>query len=446
MNLWHHLAGAAWLPWVVLAVHRLVRRPRPGTAIRLGVCLALQVLAGSADMVLMTAALSLAWVVGVARPATRPAPIAAAGAGAILLALLLSAGQWLPAVDVASHAIRRELPTELADRWSVPPAGLVRAVLPLDGSGRLVWTPQTHLRLFDTTAEPLLGSLYLGIVPLALAGAGLAGSRRRALTWALAAAAVAATLAAFGSHAPFAALVRAVVPGASHLRYPSKAMLIPAFACALLAGQGLAAARRIARARTAAGVVALCGAAALAAGAVILGPGLPWAFAWNLLADRPGVRADALPWAVRFTVLALLALLASAVLLRRARRPPIARWAALLLLCTAGELWLAHNDLHPTAPPELLKLSDRRCSRRSTRRAAAARTSTTTLSSKERRCGGSGVTRPMRSSSLRLASTRACGRPSPCASIQCRRWPRHGASRAATTSTSRACSRCRSGA
>ncbi|HEY7922361.1 MAG TPA: hypothetical protein VII62_04200, partial [Vicinamibacteria bacterium] len=111
VNLWHHLAGAAWLPWVVLAVHRLVRRPGPGTAIRLGVCLALQVLAGSADMVLMTAALSLAWAVGVARPARRPAPVAAAGSGAILLALLLSAGQWLPAVDVASHAIRRELPT-----------------------------------------------------------------------------------------------------------------------------------------------------------------------------------------------------------------------------------------------------------------------------------------------------------------------------------------------
>jgi Bacterial membrane protein YfhO len=354
VNLWHHLAGAAWLPWVVLAVHRLVRRPRPATAIRLGVCLALQVLAGSADMVLMTAAFSLAWVVGVARPARRPAPIAAAGAGAILLALLLSAGQWLPAVDVASHAIRRELPTELADRWSVPPAGLVRAVLPLDGSGRLAWTPATHLRLFDTTAEPLLGSFYLGIVPLALAGAGLASGRRRALTWALAAAAVAATLVAFGSHAPFAALVRALVPGASHLRYPSKAMLIPACACALLAGQGLAAVRRIARARTTAGVVALCGAAALAAGAVILGPALPWAFAWNLLADRPGARADALPWAVRFLVFALLALLASAVLLRSARRPPIAHWAALLLLCTTAELWLAHNDLHPTAPPELL--------------------------------------------------------------------------------------------
>ena len=241
VNLWHHLAGAAWLPWVVLAVHRLVRRPRPGAAIRLGVCLALQVLAGSADMVLMTAALSLAWVVGVARPATRRRADRRRGRGrdpagpAAVRRSMASRGRRRVPRDPARAAHR-------AGRPLVRAPGRSRASRAASGRERpTVWTPRTHLRLFDSTAEPLLGSLYLGIVPLALAGAGLAGSRRRALTWALAAAAVAATLVAFGSHAPFAALVRAVVPGASHLRYPSKAMLIPAFACALLAGQGLAA-------------------------------------------------------------------------------------------------------------------------------------------------------------------------------------------------------------
>ena len=353
VNLWHHLAGAAWMPWVVLAVHRLVRRPRPSAAIRLGVCLGVQILAGSADMVLMTAALSAAWTVGVVRRRTPIRPVAAAGAGALLLALSLSAGQWLPAVDVASRAIRREVPTQMADRWSVPPAGLVRILLPLDGSGRLAWQPQTQLRLFDTTAEPFLGSLYLGIVPIALAAAALAGGRRRRLVFALAAAAVVATLVALGSHAPFAAWLRALVPGASHLRYPSKAMLVVAVACALLAGQGLALAPRIGRARTTAAVVAVGGGATLAAAALLLGPFVASAFEWSWLADRPGARADALPGAVRFAVLALVSLLASAALLGRGRRATL-HWPALLLLCTVAELWLAHGDLHPTAPHEVL--------------------------------------------------------------------------------------------
>jgi len=37
VNLWHHFAGAAWMPWVVLAVHRLVRRPRTSAAAGLGI-------------------------------------------------------------------------------------------------------------------------------------------------------------------------------------------------------------------------------------------------------------------------------------------------------------------------------------------------------------------------------------------------------------------------
>ena len=236
VNLWHHLAGAAWMPWVVLAVHRLVRRPCRQTAITLGVCVALQVFAGSADMLLLTAVLSLAWAVGVARRRTSLLSVAAAAGGGVLLALVLSAGQWLPALDVASRAIRRELPRELSDRWSVPPVGLTRVLLPLDGSGRLAWTPAAHRMLFDSAAEPFLGSLFLGVMPLSLACVGLVAGRPRALAWSLASVGLVAILAALGPHTPVWELVRSLVPGARHLRYPSKVMLVPAFACALLSG------------------------------------------------------------------------------------------------------------------------------------------------------------------------------------------------------------------
>ena len=354
VNLWHHFAGAAWMPWVVLAVHRLVRRPGRRAAVRLAACLAMQVLAGSADMLLLTAFVSAAWTVGVARRETSRLSLAKAATGAVLLALVLSAGQWLPTIEVASRAIRRDLPVALANRWSVPPAGLLRILLPLDGSGRLAWSVPTQRMLFDVPGAPFLGSLYLGIVSLALALAGLVAARRRALAWSLAALGVAATLVALGSHAPFADAVRALVPGASHLRYPSKAMLLPALACALLAGHGLAATRRSPRARAIAGRAGIAGAALLGAAALLLGPGAARMVGWGLLEDRQGAPADALPWALRFAVLAVLALLASVVLLENARRTPAARSLGLLALCAVAELWLAHRDINATTPPEAL--------------------------------------------------------------------------------------------
>ena len=72
VDLWHHLGGAAWMPWVVLGVHRAMRRPGPRSTLWLGVCLGLQVLAGSADMVLLTAGLSLVWLAAFSpRPSRR---------------------------------------------------------------------------------------------------------------------------------------------------------------------------------------------------------------------------------------------------------------------------------------------------------------------------------------------------------------------------------------
>ena len=53
-----------------------------------------------------------------------------------------------------------------------------------------------------------------------------------------AACAVTATLAALGKHTPFYDLISTVVLPLRLLRYPYKAMVLAAFACALLAGMG----------------------------------------------------------------------------------------------------------------------------------------------------------------------------------------------------------------
>ena len=60
VNVWHHFAGAAWIPWVLLAADRAVTRGRRGDTVRWGVAMAAQVLAGSADMLTMTTPLALA--------------------------------------------------------------------------------------------------------------------------------------------------------------------------------------------------------------------------------------------------------------------------------------------------------------------------------------------------------------------------------------------------
>jgi hypothetical protein len=183
VNLWHHLGGAAWMPWVVLAVHRAARRPCLRSVLSLGACLGLQVLAGSADMVLLTAGVGAVWLV-VAGRRPRKGSIRPAVGALVLgvgLAALVSAGQWLPALDLATRGVRRELPAGQAVLWSVPPAGLLRTLVPLDATGRVAYAPAVQEALFDSSRPPFLGSLYVGVVALALAGAALVAPRRRPL-------------------------------------------------------------------------------------------------------------------------------------------------------------------------------------------------------------------------------------------------------------------------
>ncbi len=360
VSLWHHFAGAAWMPWVVLAVHRLVRRPSLASSLTLAGCLGLQVLAGSFDTVLMTAAVSAAWVLGVARRLTlaRTLRVGWAAAAAVLLAAALSAGVWLPALDLARRALRWTMPPERLALWAVPPAGLLRLLLPFETTGRLAWTESARRALFDVPREPFLNSLYVGAAAVALAVAALLDRRRRRVVAALVALAIPSVLVALGPHAPFHALALRFVPGVSVVRYPSKVMVVVSFVVALLAGTGLSALGGRRRARLAAGFAALGVAALLLTGAGLLGPGVRMLVDWHVLGGVEGIEVDAAPFALRMLAQALLALLAGVVLLRapapsdrRSRRPGL-----LLALCVVGDLLLAHYDLNPTVAPGVLVL------------------------------------------------------------------------------------------
>lgn len=263
LNLWHHFAGTAWMPWVLLAADTLGRRPSPGTALGFASLAALQVLAGSADLSAMTLALA-ALVVASRLVARRPHPpwrTAGAFAAALALAAALSCALWWPAAELVLRSIRRELPVEVRSAWSVPVAGLVRLAAPLDPA-RVPFEPGLWTRLYDRPSPPFLYSLYFGVPLLALAMLGALDRPRRGPSLLLALVAVATALVAMGPHGPLYGPLADLVPGLRSVRYPSKALFPAALAVSLLAGLGVRALARGARGRLAVAVLAGLGALA----------------------------------------------------------------------------------------------------------------------------------------------------------------------------------------
>jgi hypothetical protein len=313
-NVWHHLAGAALLPWTALAGEALGASPR-GRGIALGGALALQVLAGSPDMAAMAAAAALFLVL---RPRDdragwkRMVPALARSAA---VASLLSAAQWLPTLELAWRSARAGwgLTERLQTFWSLHPAGLSQVLLPLP-AGAIA-----HLFGLEgemEVREPFLGSVYLGMAaaPLVLWSL-VRGGRAARLAGGVLLLLVALAL---GRHLPLFAWLKAAVPFVGVFRYPIKIMVLAALAWALLAGAGLQAwggdQRLLGPALS---LLTPLAALALAAGglAMPLGPPLCALLSGVLLV---ALRARALPWVVALA---------------------------------AADLLTAHRPLNPTAPP-----------------------------------------------------------------------------------------------
>ncbi len=241
VDLWHHFASAAWMPAVFLAAERAVDRRRLHDVAVLALTLGLQILAGSGDVCAITLLVLAVWVAALHVPWRKGwracRPMLVAGALALVLAVGLSAGLWLTALDAVSRSSRRDLPETVRTYWSVHPLELVETMAP-GVPGRLPLSPAARDAL-GRIREPFLTSLYLGLPAVALVVAGLFGpgvpARRRAL---LAGFGAGAVLVALGHHAPFFDLVTTVVVPLRMLRYPVKAMVLAGFAWALLGALG----------------------------------------------------------------------------------------------------------------------------------------------------------------------------------------------------------------
>ncbi len=356
VSVWHHLAGAALLPWVCLAAESALSSGRTRDGVVWGLVLGFQVLAGSPDMTVLTGLTIAAWTLWhlASRSGRGWHRVALSAALALVLALGVSAAQWLPALDAAAGSARASLDAARRVSSSTHPLGLLELLSP---------SPWTDLpigdgvrRLLYDGAHPFLHAPYLGAPVLGLAALAFAGPRRprRAL---LAALAIAFVLVALGRHTPVYDTVLSAVPILRSMRYPSKALVPAAFAVALLAGMGLETWREAARSRR--------GLRALAAALLVLAV-VGLASTTQLTSPRPLLSpllldertlgaswAEALrPFAARWALAAVLWLAFAAAALWQWRRPTI-RLSALALALALVDLWSANRHVNPTAPGDL---------------------------------------------------------------------------------------------
>ena len=358
LSLFHHYAGAAWLPWLLLALEGLLSRPGATTALWLGLVAAGQMFAGSGDMCLAGGILGAARIGWHLVRARGRGILALAGGGALAAALALAMGavQWLPTAERAREGFRTGQDSRTSTYWSLHPASLFDLTVP-----RLVTdlplSAEARGEMFEGR-EPLLACLYLGLVPVALAVLGLALRRR------LAAPAGAGFLffvtAALGRHTPVYGLLLGV-PGFGLMRYPQKFLLPAALCLAVMAAAGAAAwgaawsipKRR--RGRIVAALLLLAAALSLAAAGWVTGA----ADAVTRHLDVSGGGGD-VALAIRTSALKLArsALLAGALgllLWRRAGRERAGRAATVALLgLGALDLVAVGRGVNPLAPRGLL--------------------------------------------------------------------------------------------
>ncbi|MBP9945879.1 MAG: YfhO family protein [Vicinamibacteria bacterium] len=253
-SLWHHMSGASWIPWVWLALERVLARERGRPGLVFGAVVGAQILAGSAEMCASTLLIAAMRVIA-AREWGLWRTWVTSGATAILL----GAGVWLPVGELIMNTGRAAILESTRTYWSMHPFNLFEFFLPIP-LGALPFNEVWRGGLFEGR-EPFLASMFFGapILPLLMAAfADSAFARSIRVPGFLGM--MGGVLTALGKHAVFYGILVTALPLLKVFRYPSKAMVPVTVLICVFAGLGVVSLRRSSRSRLAAvvGIAVLC--------------------------------------------------------------------------------------------------------------------------------------------------------------------------------------------
>ena len=222
------IAVAAWLPLILALYARGLSERRASWLIGSGVVFAIALLAGHAQMTAIT-------LVGMMAVAAWQIIIAPCGRVRVmglalltpLIALGLTASQLLPSLEMTRYSLRAGLSYEEATAYSLPPAALASTFAPwLFGRGAAsFWGPWERVE-----------TMYVGIVPLFLAGLAFQRKRRDS-SWFFLALGTFGLLLALGKFTPLYSVIHAL-PVLGGLRVPARFILLSNFSLAALAALG----------------------------------------------------------------------------------------------------------------------------------------------------------------------------------------------------------------
>ena len=168
------------------------------------------------------------------------------GFGALLLvslvSVLVSAVQILPTLSMFADSARGA-GLRLAEQteWSFPVERSLELVQPFFFGSTYPMLDFLATELYPSMGAPWVHSVYVGLLPAALAVAGVAAAPRRSLPWLVLG--FSCLLLAFGSNTPWHAWLADAVPLVATQRYPEKLLIWVTLAIALLAARGLDALR-----------------------------------------------------------------------------------------------------------------------------------------------------------------------------------------------------------
>jgi hypothetical protein len=360
VSTWNHLVAAAFLPWAVVAAEATAFGARPRAALGLGAAFAAQLVAGSPEVFLMTAAVVAThlaclwprWRAETLRPALGRVVAALLGAG--LFGAALAAGAWMPLLELGARSARGEMSTAARAAWSLHPWSLGELSLAFRWN-EMPLLPR-HIAEVLQFREPLFRSMYLGAAALGLALA--ASARRPSIWWGLVLLLALSLAFSLGPRTPLLELAGAIVPPLRMVRFPVKALVVACYSFAVLAGLGCDAwargdvAGRRGRLRVWAPWIAVLGLGAVLALAALL---MPEALGPYLVRPLAGSYAAALGPTARRLALSVGFGLAAAVVLAAGRRLGRERAATAAAALALADLLAVHASLNPVAPRDLFR-------------------------------------------------------------------------------------------